>query len=74
MRGLLRRIHESPLGGGPAVLVGLVLWNSGNYAFFLLAGRRLGPDDYGVVAALLAVTLIVLVPSGALQVAFSTCG
>ena len=71
MRGLLRRIHESPLGGSPAVLVGLVLWNAGNYVFFLLAGRWLGPDDYGVVAALLAVTLIVLVPSGALQVAFS---
>ena len=53
------------------MLVGLVLWNAGNYVFFLLAGRWLGPDDYGIVAALLALTLIVLVPSGALQVAFS---
>ena len=53
------------------MLVGLILWNAGNYVFFLLAGRWLGPDDYGVVAALLAMTLIVLVPSGALQVAFS---
>ncbi len=53
------------------MLVGLVLWNAGNYVFFLLAGRWLGPDDYGAVAALLALTLIVLVPSGALQVAFS---
>jgi O-antigen/teichoic acid export membrane protein len=71
VRGLFQRIHASPLGGSPAVLVGLVLWNAGNYVFFLLAGRLLGPEDYGVVAALLAVTLIVLVPSGALQVGFS---
>ncbi len=71
VRRILRRVHNSPLGGSPAVLLGLVLWNSGNYAFFLLAGRWIGPDDYGIVAALLSITLIVLVPSGALQVAMS---
>ena len=47
----------------------LVVWNVGNYGFFLLAGRALGPSDYGLVAALLAATLVVAVPAQALQFA-----
>lgn len=35
--------------GGP-VLAALVVWNAGNYAFFLLAGRALGPSEYGLAA------------------------
>jgi O-antigen/teichoic acid export membrane protein len=41
----------------------------GNYAFFLVAGRTLGPRDYGQVAALLAATLVVAVPAQSLQFA-----
>jgi O-antigen/teichoic acid export membrane protein len=45
----------------------LVVWNAGNYAFYLIAGRTLGPDDYGLVAALLAVMVALFVLAGALQ-------
>lgn len=55
------------MAGGPAVLAALVLWNLGNYVFFLAAGRALGPADFGLAAALLAVTVIVSVPGNALQ-------
>jgi O-antigen/teichoic acid export membrane protein len=55
------------MAGGPAVLTALVAWNVGNYAFFLIAGRVLGPDEFGLAAALLAVTVIVSVPGNALQ-------
>ena len=44
------------------MLLGFFLWNLGNYAFFLLAGRILGPEDYGLVAALLAVVLVIQTP------------
>lgn len=49
------------------VLAALVAWNLGNYAFFLAAGRFLGPADFGLAAALLAVTVMVSVPCNALQ-------
>ena len=54
-------------GGGPLVLAALIVWNVSNYAFFLLAGRALGPDEFGLVAALLAVPVIMSVPCNALQ-------
>ncbi|MBY0375116.1 MAG: hypothetical protein K2Q23_14055, partial [Bryobacteraceae bacterium] len=51
------------------MLAALLAWNAGNYAFFLIAGRVLGPADYGLVAALLSATLVVAVPAQALQFA-----
>jgi O-antigen/teichoic acid export membrane protein len=62
------RVH---LGSGALVLAGLVVWNAGNYVFFLIAGRMLGESDYGLLAALLAATLVVFVPCGGLQVALA---
>jgi O-antigen/teichoic acid export membrane protein len=59
----------SVLRGGGSVLAGLVMWNLGNYAFFLVAGRTLGPREYGLVAALLAATVLVAVPATSLQLA-----
>ena len=41
------------------------------YVFLLLAGRILGSEDYGSLAALLGVLTIVLIPAGALQLAVS---
>ena len=41
------------------------------YAFLLAAGRILGSDDYGSLAALLGILAIVLIPLGALQMAVS---
>jgi hypothetical protein len=58
--------HRGALAGGPAILVGLVVWNVASYVFFLAAARILGPDDYGLVAALLAATVVVSVPCNAL--------
>ena len=66
--GLARlRGRAAAVQGGPAVLAALVAWNLGNYAFFLAAGRYLGPGEFGLAAALLAVTVIVSVPCNALQ-------
>jgi O-antigen/teichoic acid export membrane protein len=61
--------NASVLQGGGRVLLGLVVWNAANYAFFLLTGRELGPSDYGLVAALLAATVAVAVPAQGLQFA-----
>jgi O-antigen/teichoic acid export membrane protein len=41
------------------------------YVFLLAAGRILGSEDYGSLAALLGVLTIVLIPAGALQMAVS---
>jgi len=41
------------------------------YAFLLAAGRILGSDDYGSLAALSGLLTIVLIPAGALQMATS---
>lgn len=45
----------------------LVAWSIGAYVFFLLAGRILGPADYGLAAALLAVIVVGATPMIALQ-------
>ena len=42
-----------------------------NYVFLLAAGRALGADDYGALAALLGLLTVVLLPIGALQLAVS---
>lgn len=39
------------------------------YVFLLAAGRILGSDDYGSLAALLGLLAVVLIPAGALQMA-----
>jgi O-antigen/teichoic acid export membrane protein len=42
-----------------------------NYAFLLATGRILGSHDYGALAALLGALTVVLLPTGALQLAVS---
>ena len=51
------------------MLAALIAWNLGNFLFFIIAGRLLGPDEFGLVAALLAVTMVAMVPAAALQYA-----
>jgi O-antigen/teichoic acid export membrane protein len=41
------------------------------YVFLLGAGRLLGSDDYGALAALLGLLAIIVIPAGALQMAIS---
>ncbi len=67
----LSLLRHPGMAGGVWVLLALVAWNLGNFLFFVIAGRILGPEDYGLVAALLAATMIVLVPAGALQFALA---
>jgi O-antigen/teichoic acid export membrane protein len=57
------------LRGGGLVLAAFIVWNGANYAFVLLAGRELGPSDYGLLAALLAAMQVVAVPASSLQFA-----
>lgn len=71
MRRPIWSFRHSPLQGAPSVLAGLLVWNVGNYAFFVIAGRSLGPESYATVAALLAATMLVQVPAGAVQVGMS---
>lgn len=59
------------LGSGLQVAIGLGLWNLGNYAFFLVAGRVLGPSDYGLVAAILSGVLVIQTPFTSLQTALA---
>jgi O-antigen/teichoic acid export membrane protein len=42
-----------------------------NYLFLLACGRFLGSDDYGSLAALLGLLTVVLLPTGAVQLAIS---
>jgi O-antigen/teichoic acid export membrane protein len=67
----LSLLRHPGMAGGVGVLVALIAWNLGNFIFFVIAGRILGPDDYGLVAALLAATMIALVPAGAFQFALA---
>ncbi len=58
-------------GSGAAVGGGLVLWSLGNWLFFVLAGRILGPSDYGTASAILSGCLVVFVLCGGLQPAIA---
>ena len=49
------------------IAMALGLWGIGAYAFYLLAGRLLGPEDYGLAAALQAVIVAIALPAIALQ-------
>ena len=56
-----------PRGGGTAVVAALAAANGLGYLLTLVASRRLGPDGYGALAALLGVILIGNVLALALQ-------
>ncbi len=45
----------------------IAAWSIGAFAFYLIAGRALGPDAYGLVAALQSLVVIVALPIVALQ-------
>lgn len=60
---------EAPGAIRSAGLVGvsLIVWAIGSYAYFLIAGRVVGPETYGLVSALIGVLTIVTWPCTALQ-------
>ena len=55
------------LRGGAAIAVSVGVMNVATYAFIILAARRLGPQQFGALTALLNVTLVAGVLSLALQ-------
>ena len=56
---------------GALIAAASLLATALNYVFLLVAGRLLGSEDYGALAALLGVLTVVLLPTGALQLAVS---
>ena len=56
----------SLLKNSSIVMVGVVVSNLLAYVFHFIAGRMLGPEDYGVFGALMALFLLVALPTGAL--------
>jgi O-antigen/teichoic acid export membrane protein len=69
----VERARSTPSGARSGVLIGAasLLATLFNYVFLLAAGRVLGSDDYGALAALLGLLTVVLLPIGALQLAVS---
>jgi glycosyltransferase involved in cell wall biosynthesis/O-antigen/teichoic acid export membrane protein len=71
LRGGVRTLSERGIDGflretGMLVLA-LGLLNGSNYLFHVVVSRQLGPSDYGALAALLAILLVLSVPLGVLQ-------
>lgn len=56
------------LHAGAVVLAGIVAVNAGNYLFHLVSARALGPEAYGDIVTLLALTGLVVLPLGGVQV------
>ncbi|NEN79397.1 oligosaccharide flippase family protein [Nocardioides zeae] len=55
------------LRGGAGVAIAMAVMNVGTYGFTLVAARMLGPKEYGAVAALMGLLLVVNVLSVGLQ-------
>ena len=53
------------------LLVVLACVNGSNYLFHVVISRMLGPAEYGALAALLAVILVLSVPFGVIQTAIA---
>ena len=58
--------------GGALLFAAMAVGNITNYGFTILAGRVLGPADYGVLSALLALVFLMSVLASALRVMSST--
>ena len=55
------------LGEGALVFLATGVSNALVFAGFIVAGRVLGPDEYGTVAAMFGVVIVLTIPSLALQ-------
>ena len=61
----------SLLKNNTIVITGVFVSNLLAYAFHFIAGRMLGPQDYGVFGALMALFMLVALPAGALSLAIT---
>src|SRR3989442_3925675 len=67
------RVRRAPSGARSGALLTAATAASivANYVFLLAAGRVLGSEEYGSLAALLGLLSVVLIPASALQMAVS---
>src|SRR5262245_17742639 len=67
------RARGAPSGArsGALLAVATLTATALNYVFLLATGRLLGSDDYGALAALLGLLTLVVLPTGAVQLAVS---
>jgi O-antigen/teichoic acid export membrane protein len=56
------------LHAGALVLLGVFALNAGNYLFHLIAARHIGPARYGDLATLIAISGLISLPLGGVQV------
>jgi len=55
------------VGSGLLVAIGMAVWSLGNWVFYVMVGRLLGPGDYGLIAAVLSGCLVLYVLGSSLQ-------
>lgn len=63
-----KRTSSSGVRAGAIMLVGVAALNAGNYVFHLIAARHLGPARYGDLATLVAISGLISLPLGGVQV------
>ena len=66
-RRFLRLSHSTFLQGSVFLLASTLMASAGNYLFNVIAGRALGPDTYGALAALVSLLYLMATPSLAMQ-------
>jgi O-antigen/teichoic acid export membrane protein len=69
--GAVRDSAPGAVRSGAVLLAAASVSTAASYLFTVLSGNVLGPADYGVLAALLAVVTIVSLPMGAIQLGLS---
>lgn len=55
------------LKGSFIIFIGSIIVGFGNYLFQIIMGRMLGPEDFGILAALLSISLIIAIPTQAIN-------
>ena len=69
---MIKKFLSSELGKGTIILLIMMnLYNFLNFLFHFVMGRMLGPEGYGVLAALMSLVYIYSIPSDAIQNLFS---
>ena len=59
----------SLLKNSTIIIIGIIISNILAYIFHIYVGRVLGPADYGVFGALMALFMIIALPTGAISFA-----
>lgn len=69
MRSILSTFRKNPfLSGSALVLAGSVIVNLINYAFNVVIGRMLSPEEYGSVALFITLSMLITMPFGSIRI------